>query len=257
MVPTFSGSAEDKVCYRTSARPEDVADSSLWVFEHEGPGFEKTHRSSISILVDRILLGGTVPSEMIINRCDLIDAPLATMLHRRPALALKDRVIHFSESLSRITRWGGSMIAHVPSSHRRLIDFEHRVLQPEKGLEEACTILGEWIINGTLPQPQPTKPAEIVDSENVVVAFVGTESDLARMWSEAYLIAVCEHRETGHCFVTKKSSLVSQIDTSHLARRLNEIDSTQWEATDTQVFPNSESQLDASDVFQVVIEEVG
>lgn len=146
--PEFTGTKPDSLCFRTGNG----------TFEDQG----SLGPSALCQFYDRLLLGQSFPSRLILNQCYTLDVPMAYLLFRKPELAVEPAT----------------------SQLVRNIDLYHRlgVVSLTAMSEHDRTFLGR--VQGMLPSPLSDSPASRINALYQTTALLEEELRLCYMAPE-------------------------------------------------------------------------
>jgi len=234
IIPSFTGVRPDVICFETQASPEEVADLTLYAFEHHGGAYTPFSPGSLRLFHERVLMGQDMPATMVLTRWYRYDQLLAAAMFVQPDIVLEPSCSNLVNSFDLVDRLGPPAFGHVPYDHKELAYMLRNLTEPfvgsQEGTEKALSVLQQavglivaYITEGTLPPvtlPQPQY--EVMEAHGPFVAFESEDYVWDEFYREGYLCGVWFRG--GETLVSRKSALTPYLEPGQVLRLLEEHD---------------------------------
>lgn len=229
IIPTFTGYKEGTICFETGADPANNYEAESHTYQSHA----LSHVTGLRALYERVLLGDSFPSQMIL-RDSSAPAIMAATLFMYPNIILLPECSSFVNSVDMISRLGISGYAHIPEDHRELLLYvgAHASDNNLKTLMEATTIIYSYVTDYTMPNILPDEDEfhPICDIGSILV-FTSPTMRWDKVFSTGYLggIGVLQVDNGLHVEARIKSGFVRDLDLNRLTSLLNKLE---WEGTE-------------------------
>lgn len=236
IVRGFSGYKQDSLSFKTGAAPEIVYDFQFHAFEDEGSEFGSLVPTALQLFYERLVLGDSFPSEMILNGVDCLQTVFAAALFISPDLVFTSECSSLVYAFSMGERWNDVALAHLSPTHievMRSVTQAVRTSKESPTIEEdyqrlmrGVTVLESYLRSGSLPSnPPDSRSYEVLKEEGAFIAFRASEPPWDLIYREGYMYGiwypVMEESDVERPLIFKKSSLISYLDLRAVGRLLN------------------------------------
>lgn len=248
----FWGYSEEKICFRTGAKPEVVYDTTKWAFEHKGPEYDLWSPSSIRMFQERILLGQhETPSVMVVNHDHTCEVASAALIYEQPNMLLDTEFNAFLRSVDVLSRYGAAFLAHTPLEHMTLMrGFEHIVPGANNSIRRGMDLLLNYFENGQLPDVPPPPSGEILREDEFFVVIEGPPGAWQKQWAEGRLYGI--RFGDDEVEILKKSSFVPYVNLYEVIDKLNKQEGKDLWKTEGSIARAEQTSLDRQEIIDAV-----
>jgi hypothetical protein len=182
------------VTFETGARRSDVADPSLWAYEHHGEGFSPVDPGALTALFEDLVLGRPLPMTFLTHRVRDVDTLVAIAAFVFRDVVLHPRMLDLVAKVDLVHRRGFQLLGHLTSEDVRFLRllrgyFPDGLTRREQG-DRLRTALG-WIRDYVLEERLPALGAALVGatelqrgSDGFVVGVTG--GSLTEGWVDLF-----------------------------------------------------------------------
>lgn len=210
ILPNFFGAKPGALCFKTT-----------------GGHFEDVIMgvSALTQFYDRILLGASFPSKMILNSNQGIDTALALMLFLHPELALEPYTSTLVKNVDLYTRLGAVGLSVLHPHERALLQnvFEclatsqSKVSDQFQGLMQGASLFEQEVRLSSVPKDPA--PFEVLDELGPYLRYTHPTPVFEHVYAEGYLGGLWCSEHTAIFF--QRSEFVTQISLATLSKVLD------------------------------------
>jgi len=181
---------EGAVSFETGATRAQVADFSLWVYEHHGEGFGWADPGALTCFFDDLAHGRPMPPKFASRAIRDIDVLVALALHRNPDLVFLPNAFRLVNATDFVHRRGAVGMAHVDQDLIQFFRFLRGLFPKtltkkdfESHIEQSVEFIQDYIGNDRLPQlGREPEPPTILDTGTRRFVVAETGGSLGEAW---------------------------------------------------------------------------
>lgn len=246
--PLISGLIEGAVSYETGLTRAQVADPTLYAYEHHGKEFTATDPGALTSFFEDMILGRTVPLKFATPMIRGVDTLFAITLFLHRDLSTHPQMPGYIACVDLVHRRGLPMYAHIDPELTRFFRLLGAIFPPNQSKAEqgerlriAVGWIYEFVTNGNLPHLGPEMPRPKILNEGTNGFVLATISeDLHAGWVELFrqghlrgLLISDEKSGRRHVLASRKSVFI-EFNLSRAAEILNEMERAMGEPAEWQ-----------------------
>jgi hypothetical protein len=242
----------DAVCFETGATRKQVADPSLWVYEHHGEDFGWADPGALTCFYDDLIHGRPMPPNFASSGLRDVDVLVALALHKNPNLVLCPNALKIVTSADLVHRRGAVGMAHADPDLTQFFRFlrnfcpkasTKKEIAPKliRDALEQVVFIEDYIANDRIPQmAAEPEPPTVLDTGSRGFVVAETSGSLGEAWVHLFRsgyqrgVVFGKDKNGRRYVVGARKGLYVDFNLPMAARLLNEVERAMGEALEWQ-----------------------